>query len=67
MTDLGEHFYDIAILDNAREAAIRRECYRQTHPLRFSETTRGMSVGHSAVQGVVVRGHGVASGRAFPE
>ena len=63
VTDLGDHFYDIALLENADEAAIRRELFRQTHPLRFSETTRGMSAGHSAVPGVVVRGHGVASGK----
>lgn len=42
VTDLGEHFYDVAILANAGEETLRREQYRQTLPLRFSETTRGM-------------------------
>ena len=42
VTDLGEHFFDMAILADAGEEVLRRELYRQTQPLRFSETTLGM-------------------------
>lgn len=40
--DLGERRFDIALLADAGEDAVRRERYRQTQPLRFSETTLGM-------------------------
>ena len=42
VVDLGEHWFDIALLADAGEDAVRRERYRQTRPLRFSETTLGM-------------------------
>ena len=42
VTDLGEHFYDIVLLADADDATVRRERFRLTQPLRFSETTRGM-------------------------
>ena len=42
VADLGERWFDIALLADAGEDAVRRERYRQTRPLRFSETTLGM-------------------------
>ncbi|MGI5869515.1 MAG: hypothetical protein ACOX9C_08760 [Kiritimatiellia bacterium] len=42
VTDLGEHFFEIALLPDATPDDIRREAFRQTRPLRFGETTRGM-------------------------
>ncbi len=42
VTDLGEHFYDVAILADAAEETLLCEQYRQTLPQRFTETTRGM-------------------------
>lgn len=50
VTDIGEHFYDIALLENPKDNDIAREVIRQSKPLRFSETTPSRSVGISAAR-----------------
>lgn len=43
VTDIGEHFYDIVVFDNPGDGDVAHEVFRQTRPLRFSETTLGMA------------------------